>query len=96
MSRDRLVRAIDAVDTAREATTDGEIGERLAQLVSHLESQADRDSTPALGTLDRVQTKLRDIEDETSDPTVEDALADARQHILSFLGTLDDRGMKQH
>lgn len=96
MSRDRLVRAINAVGTAREATTDGETGDRLAQLESHLESQANRDTTPALGTLDRVQTKLHEIEDEASDPTVEGSLADARQHILSFLGTLDDRGMKQH
>jgi len=96
MSPDHLVQAIDAVDTAREATTDGESDDRLSQLKSHLESQASRDATPALGTLDRVQTKLGDIEDETSDPTVEEALTDARQHILSFLGTLDDRGMKQH
>ncbi len=85
-----------AVDTARESTTADDIGDRLAQLGSHLESQANRDTTPALGVLDRIQTKLREIEDETSDPAVEASLADAREHILSFLGTLDDRGMKQH
>jgi len=96
MSRNLLVQAIDAVDTAREAITDSETDDRLAQLKSHLDSQAERDATPALGTLDRVQTKLRDIEDEANDPAVEESLADARQHILSFLGTLDDRGMKQH
>lgn len=96
MSRDALVEAVDAVNTAIEITTNGERAERLNQLKSHLESQADRDSTPALGTLDRVQTKLREIEDETSEPAVAESLADAREHILSFLGTLDDRGMKQH
>jgi predicted transcriptional regulator len=96
MSRDSLDQAADAVNTAIEVSTDEEIKERLDQLGSKLESQATRDTTPALGILDRVQTKLREIGSETQDQTVAESLADAREHILSFLGTLDDRGMKQH
>jgi len=96
MSRELLEQAVDAVETARESTTDSETDERLAQLKTHLQSQADRDATPALGTLDRVQTKLRDIEDESDNSRVAESLAEARERILSFLGTLDDRGMKQH
>ncbi len=96
MSRDLLFQAIDAVDTARDVTADDEIDDRLNQLNSYLESQATRDATPALGTLDRVLVKLREIEDEMNEPTGAEALADARDHILSFLETLDDRGMKQH
>jgi len=96
MSRELLEQAVDAVETARESTTDSETDERLAQLKTHLQSQADRDATPALGTLDRVQTKLRDIEDESDNSRVAESLAEAREQILSFLGTLDDRGMKQH
>jgi predicted RNase H-like nuclease (RuvC/YqgF family) len=96
MSRDLLMRAVDAVETARDATTSSDKRERLEQLGSQLQAQADRDATPALGALDRVQTKLREIENGTDEETVTDALAEAREHILSFLGTLDDRGMKQH
>lgn len=96
MSRDLLVQAVNAVETARDATSSSGKRERLEQLGSQLQSQADRDATPALGALDRVQTKLREIENDTDEETVTDALAEAREHILSFLGTLDDRGMKQH
>ncbi|MEF8979587.1 MAG: hypothetical protein V5A39_12070 [Haloarculaceae archaeon] len=96
MSRELLEQAVDAVETARESTTDSETDERLAQLKTHLQSQTERDATPALGTLDRVQTKLRDIEDETDNSRVAESLSKAREQILSFLGTLDDRGMKQH
>lgn len=96
MSRDALVKAIEAVETARDATEDPARRERLEQLAAHLQTQADRDATPALGTLDRVQTKLRNIHADTEEGTVADALEEAREHILSFLATLDDRGMKQH
>lgn len=96
MSRDLLVQAVDAVKTARDATTSSDKRERLEQLGSQLQAQVDRDATPALGALDRIQTKLREIENDTDEETVTDGLAEAREHILSFLGTLDDRGMKQH
>ncbi|PSQ56006.1 MAG: hypothetical protein BRD23_09905 [Halobacteriales archaeon SW_9_67_25] len=96
MSRELLTRAVEAIRTAREATTDSTTGDSLAELAAHLQSHADREATPALGTLDRVQTKLRVIESETSDPAVSEPLAAAREHILSFLETLEDRGMKQH
>lgn len=96
MPRDTLQQAIDGVETGREHTADGDIEERLTQLESHLESQANRDATPALGTLDRIHTKLGEVEDETSDSRVAESVATAREHILRFLDTLDDRGMKQH
>jgi hypothetical protein len=96
MSADLLVQAVDAVERARDATTSHDKRDRLEQLGSQLQSQADRNATPALGALDRVQTKLREIENETDEETVTEALGEAREHILSFLGTLDDRGMKQH
>lgn len=96
MSQELLFRALEAVETARESATSSEMRERLDKLASHLESQAERETTPALGTLDRVQTKLGEIEADTDAQTVADALEEARENILSFLGTLDDRGMKQH
>jgi hypothetical protein len=96
MPRDLLERAHDAVETARDATASSDRQDRLGQLATHLRSQIHREATPALGTLDRVQTKLREIKDDTDEESVVDAVADAREHILSFLGTLDDRGMKQH
>jgi tRNA-dihydrouridine synthase len=96
MSRELLREAVDGVETARDATDDSGIADSLAELATHLQSHAEREATPALGTLDRVQTKLRAIESETSDPTVSESLAAAREHILSFLDTLDDRGMQQH
>lgn len=96
MSRDLLLQAVDSVETARDAATSSDKQERLEQLGSQLQAQADRDATPALGALDRIQTKLREIENDTDEETVTEALAEAREHILSFLGTLDDRGMKQH
>lgn len=91
-----LVQAAEAVERGAETTSDTDTEDRLTQLTSRLRSQANRDATPALGTLDRVLTKLREIEDETSDPTVTESLEEAQEQILSFLATLDDRGMKQH
>lgn len=96
MPRDILMQAVSAVDTACETTTDDDRKERLTELKSSLRSQATRDVTPALGALDRIRAKLQEVEAETTDSTVAEPLADAQNHILTFLGTLDDRGMKQH
>jgi hypothetical protein len=96
MTRDLLTDAADEVAAAKRATTDPAVSDRLETLAGRLRSQAERETTPALGVLDRVGTKLRDIEADTDDPTVGDSLARARANILSFLDTLDDRGMAQH
>ncbi|WP_425433274.1 DUF7553 family protein [Haloarcula nitratireducens] len=96
MTRDTLYHAAREVDTARESASEMETSDRLAVLADQLRSQADRKATPALGTLDRIHTKLRTIETEANEPAVSEALEQARRHILSFLETLDDRGMKQH
>lgn len=96
MARDLLHHAADEVETAREDMPDTDTSNRLEVLTDQLRSQADRESTPALGALDRIHTKLRTIEAQASEPTVSEALSRACEHILSFLETLDDRGMKQH
>lgn len=96
MTRDLLTHAAEEVDTAKRAVGNQDLGDRLDTLADQLRSQADRTATPALGTLDRVHAKLREIEHQTDDTTVTEALERARQDILSFLDTLDDRGMKQH
>lgn len=96
MSRELLTEAREAIEDARDSTTSTDRRERLHRFAAQLQSQADRETTPALGTLDRVQTKLRDIQAESDEDSVADALQRAREHILDFLGTLDDRGMQQH
>lgn len=96
MSRDLLHHAADKMDAAREEVIDSETSDRLRLLADQVRSQAERDATPALGTLDRIQHALREIATETDDETVRDHLETARERIFSFLGTLDDRGMKQH
>lgn len=96
MTHDLLYQAAEAVDTAGEEVSDTDTSDRLGSLADQLRSQADRETTPALGVLDRIHTKLRAIETEADEPTVSEALERARNHVLSFLETLDDRGMKQH
>lgn len=96
MSREPLTDAADELDAARDQTADPAVCDRLETLAGCLRSQADREATPALGTLDRVQVKLREIEDQTDDTTVVAAVDSACEQILSFLGTLDDRAMTQH
>lgn len=96
MSRNLLKSAANEVDTAKEATSHTETSDRLETLANKLRSQAERDSTPALGTLDRVHTKLRRIEDQTDDATIRETIESAREDIMDFLETLDDRGMQQH
>jgi hypothetical protein len=96
MARELLTNAADEVDTAKEAIPDPEARDRLETLVNRLRSQADREATPALGVLDRIHVKLRDIERQTDETTVTEAIERAREDVLAFLETLDDRGMKQH
>jgi hypothetical protein len=96
MTRDLLHRAADEVDAGRNRSTDAEARDRLGTLSDQLRSQAERDTTPALGVLDRIQHALREISAETDDETIGDHLGTARERILSFLETLDDRGMRQH
>ncbi|PSQ18623.1 hypothetical protein BRD00_04890 [Halobacteriales archaeon QS_8_69_26] len=95
MTRDPLYRAADRVDEAAEAA-DPDASDRLAGLAGQLRSQADREATPALGGLDRIHSKLRDVEGAVEDPEVAAPIADAREDVLSFLETLPDRGMRQH
>lgn len=96
MSRALLHQAADEVDTGERKITDTEASDRLRTLADQLRSQAERNTTPALGVLDRIQHALREIAAETDDETVSDCLETARERIFSFLETLDDRGMKQH
>lgn len=96
MSRDLLSDANEAVAAARERLSDEELRDRLETLSSRLQSQAERDTTPALGTLDRIQNGLEEVASSADDATVTEQLEDARENIFSFLETLEDRGMKQH
>lgn len=96
MTREQLDRAARAVERAGEATADADRSERLADLADRLRSQSERDATPALGVLDRIQYSLDEVADETDDGAVAEDLEDAREHVFAFLGTLDDRGMTQH
>lgn len=96
MSRTLLHQAADEVATGGREITDTEASDRLRTLADQLRSQAERNATPALGALDRIQYALHEIAAETDDETVSDRLETARGRIFSFLETLDDRGMKQH
>jgi len=96
MTRDFLRQAADAVEAGQDGVADTEARERLERLSDQLRSQAERSTTPALGALDRIQRALREVAAETDDETVADHLETARERILSFLETLDDRGMRQH
>lgn len=84
------------MDATREEVTDADTDDRLSKLAERLRTQADRNVTPALGSLDRIQLALREIAATTDDETVRTGLETAREEIFSFLGTLEDRGMKQH
>lgn len=96
MARTLLHKAADEVDATRAELQDAETDERLSTLAERLRTQADREATPALGALDRIQLALQEITAEIDDETVADGLETAREAIFSFLETLDDRGMKQH
>ncbi|QIO25141.1 hypothetical protein [Haloarcula sp. JP-L23] len=95
MSRDDLMRAVKAVEAASDAVADPAVRERLDQLAEHLRLQAERDGTPALGALDRIQYALHDIATHTND-SVTTQVEHSRDLIFDFLETLDDRGMTQH
>lgn len=95
MARDSLRRAAQELEAAGEAA-DPATSDRLSALAGQLRSQADREATPALGALARVDAKLREIASRTDDGAVEASVERARERVLSFLGTLDDRGMEQH
>lgn len=84
------------MDATREEVTDADLDDRLTKLAERLRTQADRKATPALGSLDRIQLALQEIAATTDDETVRTGLETAREEIFSFLGTLEDRGMKQH
>lgn len=86
----------EEVENVRDDVDDDDVRNRLEILADRLQSQTEREATPALGTLDRIQNALHEIAAETDDETVSDRLEDARKQIFEFLGPLDDRGMKQH
>jgi hypothetical protein len=94
-SRDLLTAVADEVETASGVVPDSEVRERPEVLAGQLRSQAEREVTPALGVLDRVQTKLRGIQRQTNDATATAAIERARDDIPAFLDTLDDREMKR-
>lgn len=96
MTRDLLRRAAGEVEAAREAIPEPEARDRLEALSDQLRAQAERGTTPALGALDRVHVKLGEIQRQTGQATATEAIERAREDILAFLETLDDRGMKQH
>ena len=96
MTRNLLREAADEVDATRETVSETAARDRLASLADQLRSQADRNTTPALGALDRVQHALHEIAVDTDDDTVRRRLEDVREQIFAFLATLEDRGMTQH
>ena len=96
MYRDELENAVEEIEATKRAVSDEEVKNRLETLSSRLQSQAERETTPALGALDRIQNSLAEIAAESGDETVTERLENAREGIFSFLETLDDRGMKQH
>lgn len=97
MDRELLTQAVDEARQAIEATDSSEAQERLEDLADRLRYQAEeKESTPALGTLDRIQQSFEEIAGQTDNEEVTESLTHAREHIFSFLGTLEDRGMTQH
>ena len=97
MDRELLIQASEEAEQAIQAVNDSETQERLEGLVDRLRFQAEeKQSTPALGTLDRIQQSFEEIAEQTSNEEVAESLNTAREHIFSFLGTLEDRGMTQH
>jgi len=96
MTRDLLRDAAGEIDAAIEAVTDPEVRDSLETHADRLRSQAEREATPALGALDRIQNGLADVAADDDDETVVGHLERAREGIFDFLGTLDDRGMTQH
>lgn len=96
MTHEMLVQAVRAVEAASDEARDPEISARLARLADHLRMQAEREGTPALGGLDRIHHALQEVTTQTEVEAVITQVDDAQIRIVSFLDTLDDRGMKQH
>lgn len=96
MTHDLLHQAADEVEATGEQLTDPATRTRLSTLADQLRAQADREAPPALGALARVQHALREIAADTDDEEVHARLEYAIEQLVSFLETLDDRGMTQH
>lgn len=88
---------MDEVTQASDAATDSATSNRLDNLAGRLRHQAaEKQSTPALGALDRIRYGLEEVAEQSSNEAVSEPLAHAQEHIMSFLEALDDRGMTQH
>ena len=97
MSRELLTQAVDEVTQASNAADKSVVSDRLGDLAERLRYQAEeKRSTPALGALDRIRYGLEEVAGQSDNEAVFEPLARAQEHIMSFLGTLDDRGMTQH
>ena len=97
MARELLPQALNEAIQASDAATDSATSNRLDNLAERLRHQAaEKQSTPALGALDRIRYGLEEVAEQSSNEAVSEPLAHAQEHIMSFLKTLDDRGMTQH
>ena len=97
MSRDLLTQAIDEVTQASDAAAKSVVSDRLDDLAERLRHQAgEKQSTLALDALDRIRYGLGEVAEQSSNEAVSEPLARAQEHIMSFLGTLEDRGMTQY
>ncbi|MFC4451606.1 DUF7553 family protein [Halorussus aquaticus] len=81
--RTELREAAERLDSAREASSDDETGERLESLAERLRTMADSERGPDHGTLARLEHNLQDVQsalDDEQAETVQSALGDVRAY----------------
>lgn len=96
--RERLRRACEAIDEAREAPGATEAEEWLGRVRTQLRHFVDGDTDdpeahvyPSPGALETMQARLEEVIDRTDDEAVADHLDDARAYIRQVREMLDAR-----
>ncbi|QLH79471.1 hypothetical protein HZS55_20185 [Halosimplex rubrum] len=85
MTRENLADASATLESAADATGDGDAAERLESLADQLDSLATRDRDPDHGRLARIENALNDLED--SDVT--EQVRSAHESVVAFRETVE-------
>jgi len=87
MTRENLADASDTLESAADATGNGDAAERLESLADQLDTLATRDRDPDHGRLARIENALNDLEDDASD--VADEIRSAHESVVAFRETVE-------
>lgn len=88
MTREDLASASDRLESAADATSDGDATERLQDLAGQLDALATRDRGPDHGRLARIGIALDDLQDDVDD-AVATEIDDARDDVVAYRETVE-------